>query len=72
MIKPVQWTTQLELLSAQAIQDIHQASLQILAQTGLVMPLDSERQAQALDLGLDIDCESDLIRFPSDPYAYAV
>ncbi len=64
MIKPVHWKTRLELLSPAEVQTIHAASLQIMERTGLKMPLDPARQAQAMDLGLQIDRETQRVRFP--------
>ena len=64
MIKPVQWKTRLELLSDQEVRAIHEASLRVMERTGLVMPLNKQRQDQARDLGLQVDAETRLIRFP--------
>lgn len=66
MIKPVQWTTSLELLSDKAVKDIHEASLQIMEQTGLIMPLSREKQEEACDLGLHVERETKRIRFPPE------
>lgn len=63
MIKPVQWKTRLEFLAADEVQAIHTASLRILERTGLLMPLSPQRQAQARDLGLQLD-EYSRVRFP--------
>jgi trimethylamine:corrinoid methyltransferase-like protein len=65
LIKPVQWKTRLELLSAPEVQAIHEASLKIMERTGLVMPLSQERRDQARDLGLILDEATDTLRFPS-------
>lgn len=66
MIKPVQWTTRLELLSEKAVRDIHEASLRIMEHTGLIMPLDGRKREEACDLGLHVESESDRIRFPPE------
>lgn len=65
MIKPVQWKTRLELLSAEEVQTIHTASLRILERTGLLMPLSPQRQAQARDVGLQLD-QRNRLRFPPE------
>lgn len=65
MIKPVQWTTRLELLPGQTILDLHRASLKIMERTGLIMPLNRQRQEQACDLGLRLD-RAGRIRFPPE------
>ncbi len=64
MIKPVHWTTLHELIPNESIQAIHEASLRILERTGLVMPLHLERRQQARDVGLQMDDESQRVRFP--------
>ncbi len=64
MIKPVHWTTLHELIPNESIQAIHEASLRILERTGLVMPLHPERRQQARDLDLQVDDESQRVRFP--------
>ncbi|MBN1316654.1 MAG: trimethylamine methyltransferase family protein [Anaerolineales bacterium] len=66
MIKPVQWTTRLELIPDRAIRDIHQASLQILERTGLNMVLSPGRKEQAGDLGLQVERDTHRIRFPPE------
>jgi len=66
LIKPVRWSTHLELLSAKAVQDIHDASLRILERTGMIMPLERENQDKACNLGLHVDRETDRIYFPPD------
>jgi len=64
VIKPVKWKTRLELLSADEVRAIHEASLRIMERTGLEMPLSKERQAQACDLGLIVDADTHRVRFP--------
>lgn len=66
MIKPVRWSTRLQLLPEGAIHDIHDASLRLLERTGMVMPLSRERQAQASDLGLPVDRAGQRLYFPPD------
>ncbi|MGD9093876.1 MAG: trimethylamine methyltransferase family protein, partial [Anaerolineales bacterium] len=64
--KPVEWATSLELLPDKAVHDIHEASLQIMEHTGLIMPLNREKQEEACDLGLHVERETDRIRFPPE------
>lgn len=64
MIKPVRWTTRLELISSESVRKIHLASLQILERTGLNMVLSPERKRQAADLGLEVAEGSHRIFFP--------
>lgn len=64
MIKPVRWSTRLDLLSPQAIDDIHLASLRILERTGLAVPLGPERRTQAADMGLLVERDTGRVRFP--------
>ncbi len=54
MIKPVEWKTPFQFLTEEEIQTIHRASLRIMEQTGLVMPLNRARREQAQDLGLKV------------------
>jgi len=54
----------LRLLGSEEVWAIHDASLRVLSETGVVMPLAPERRAQARDLGLLLDPESDRVRFP--------
>jgi trimethylamine--corrinoid protein Co-methyltransferase len=64
LIKPVKWKTHLELLSAQEVRGIHEASLRIMERIGLAMPLDPAHQEQARDLGLRVDAEAQRVYFP--------
>jgi len=72
MIKPVQWKADLQLLSKKDILQIHQASLQILEETGLLMPLDDNRLRDLEDLGLQIDRPKNRVRFPADVVENAI
>ena len=72
MIKPVKWATRLELLPEQAIRSIHEASLEILERTGLILPLNPARQEQARDLGLRLEGETQRVRFPPEVVEAAV
>lgn len=63
MIQPVRWKTRFEFLTDEEVQAIHQASLQIMERTGLVMPLTPARQIQARDLGLRL--EGERVYFPA-------
>jgi trimethylamine--corrinoid protein Co-methyltransferase len=64
LIKPVKWKTRLELLSAEEVRGIHEASLRIMERIGLVMPLSAARQDQARDLGLRVDADTQRVYFP--------
>ena len=66
MIKPVQWKTDLQLLSNKDILQIHTASLQILEQTGVLMPLEENRLNQLEDFGLQIDRQNNRVCYPTD------
>ena len=57
MIEPVKWKSRFQLLAEEEIRTIHTASLRILEQTGLIMPLSRARQDQARDLGVRIEGE---------------
>ncbi len=72
LIKPVWWTTHLELLSNKAVRDIHDASLRILEHTGMIMLLERENQDKACDLGLRVDRETNWICFPPDVVEAAI
>jgi trimethylamine--corrinoid protein Co-methyltransferase len=72
LIEAVNYTTRLELLPEKSIQDIHAASLWILENTGLIMPLSRERRDQASDLGLDVDRETNRIHFPAQVVEAAI
>ena len=64
MIKPVTWKSRFQLLTPAEIRIIHTASLKILEQTGLIMPLSRARQEQARDLGLR--AEGNRLYFPPE------
>ncbi|KPK07877.1 MAG: hypothetical protein AMJ56_12625, partial [Anaerolineae bacterium SG8_19] len=64
MIKPVTWKSRFQLLTPAEIRIIHTASLKILEQTGLIMPLSRARQEQARDLGLRV--EGNRLYFPPE------
>ncbi len=51
-----------ELLSAEAIEDIHQASLEILRETGMLV-LSADARRRFADAGCDVDEDSQLVRF---------
>jgi trimethylamine--corrinoid protein Co-methyltransferase len=72
LIEPINYTSRLELLPEETVQAIHTASLWIMENTGLSMPLSHERQDQASDLGLAVERESGLIRFPAHVVEAAV
>ena len=64
MILPVEWKTGLRLLPEEDLVKIHEASLHILEQTGLVMPLGKKRLRELADFGLKVDPRTDIVRFP--------
>jgi len=66
MIYPVQWKTSLDIIPREDLLKIHEASLNILDRTGVVMPLPDERLADLADLGLKVDHRSHVVRFPPD------
>ncbi len=64
MIRPATWKAQFDLLTWDEVRTIHEATLQVMEQTGLLMPLSKKRQDQAQDEGLRIDRNSDRVYFP--------
>jgi trimethylamine--corrinoid protein Co-methyltransferase len=72
LIEAVNYTTRLELIPEKSVQDIHTASLWMLENTGLIMPLSGERQDQASDLGLEVDYETQRVRFPAQVVEEAI
>ena len=54
----------LSVLSADEVRAIHDASLRVLSETGVTMPLAPQHQAQARDVGLLVDSETQRVRFP--------
>ncbi len=62
----------LTLLGEEKIRAIHEASLRVLGETGVRMPLAPSRQAQARDLGLLVDPETERVRFPPEIVAQAL
>ena len=64
MTAPTHHGTSLSVLSPDQIRAIHHASLRVLSETGVRMPLTPERQAQARELGLLVESETHRVRFP--------
>jgi len=62
----------LSVLSADDVRAIHEASLRVLGETGVAMPLAPERQTQARELGLLVDSETGRVRFPPALVAEAI
>ena len=62
----------LSVLSADDVRAIHEASLRVLSETGVAMPLAPERQAQARELGLLVDSVTGRVRFPPALVAEAI
>jgi len=52
------------VLGADQVRAIHDASLRVLSETGVTMPLAPPRRAQARELGLLVDPETERVRFP--------
>jgi len=66
MILPVEWKTCLQLLPAEDIIKLHEASLHILEHTGMLMPLGKNRLNDLSDFGLQVDHNTNIVRFPRD------
>ncbi len=66
MILPVEWKTELQLLPDEGLVNIHEASLHILEYTGMFMPLAENRLNDLSDLGLKVDYQTNIVRFPAD------
>ena len=64
MNAPARTGTLLSVLGPDEIRAIHDASLRVLSETGVHMPLAPERQAQARELGLLVESETHRVRFP--------
>jgi trimethylamine--corrinoid protein Co-methyltransferase len=62
----------LTLLGEEKIRSIHEASLRVLGETGVRMPLPPSQQAQACELGLLVDPETERVRFPPEIVAQAL
>ena len=72
MILPVEWKTELQLLPDEGLVNIHEASLHILEYTGMFMPLAENRLNDLSDLGLKVDYQTNIVRFPADIVKNAV
>lgn len=66
MITPVKWTATLSLFSPNDLEKIHLATLKILENTGVVMPLDDSRYQVLESHGAKIDRVSGRIYFSPD------
>lgn len=64
MLKPIKWREPLEVMSSQDVEMIHEASLGILAKTGIVMPLEASRLAQIQECGVKVNKENNRLYFP--------
>ena len=64
--------TSLCVLGAEKVQAIHDASLRVLSETGVTMPLSPPQREQARELGLLVDSETERVRFPPAIVAQAV
>jgi trimethylamine--corrinoid protein Co-methyltransferase len=60
------------VLGADKVCAIHEASLRVLSETGLSMPLAPERLEQARELGLVVDSGTRRVRFPPEIVAKAL
>jgi trimethylamine--corrinoid protein Co-methyltransferase len=54
----------LRVLGAEKVRAIHEASLRVLSETGVTMPLAPRERAQARELGLLVESETERVRFP--------
>lgn len=54
MIKPVKWKANFSIFSEYEIETIHKASLKILMDTGILMPLTSKRLEHVQDMGVKV------------------
>jgi trimethylamine--corrinoid protein Co-methyltransferase len=66
VIEPVKWKAELSLLDEDQLNMIHQASLDILARTGMIMPLADHRYDLLEDHGAVVDRASQSVCFPRD------
>ncbi|MEL7563497.1 MAG: trimethylamine methyltransferase family protein, partial [Dehalobacterium sp.] len=64
MINAVRWKSEMEVLTPEEVSKIHEASLHILWQTGILMPLDAEKYDRLQDLGVKVDREKQKLFFP--------
>jgi trimethylamine--corrinoid protein Co-methyltransferase len=64
MINAVQWKSEMEVLTPGEVVAIHEASLHILWQTGILMPLDDAKYDRLEDLGVKVDREKQKVYFP--------
>jgi trimethylamine--corrinoid protein Co-methyltransferase len=60
------------VLGAEKVQAIHDASLRVLSETGVTMPLSPPQRDQARELGLLVDSETERVRFPPAVVAQAL
>ena len=62
----------LTVLGAEKVRAIHEASLRVLSETGVTMPLAPSQRDQARELGLLVDSETERVRFPTAIVAQAL
>ncbi len=65
MIQPIKWKSKAEILSAEELGRIHQASLDVLQQTGIEIELPLQRETAFLDQGLTYDRNLKRLFFPA-------
>lgn len=63
-IHSVEWKASLDLVTQEQLVAIHEATLTVLDETGIVMPLDAVRRSQAQDMGVRAD--GDRLFFPPE------
>lgn len=72
MIKPLKWKAELTLLDSDEVAVIHLASLRILDEVGVVMPLGEERYELLESKGAKVDRDTGRVRFSAPTIADAL
>ena len=67
MLRPIKWKTSLDIMTREETEALHAASLRILSQSGILMPLPQKIYDQLADLGVKIDRSGQKVFFsPAD------
>ena len=66
MIKPVQWNKPVELLSRDDLEKVHAASLKILENTGIIMPVNKKQEQLLREHGVKVDSNKSLCHIPPE------
>ena len=66
MLTAVTWKSHLQFLTEKEVESLHEASLKILQDTGVYMPVNTERLEQLQDFGLKVDREQHRVYFPPE------